>query len=92
MWGPDAPHVQPSRAARNFFIAVGVFGTIGLFAKLNAAERPAVGREYPFSGLVTELGGLDANKVRIGTSFALRIYNLNSTTGEARNGFRRRVV
>ncbi|KAI0342773.1 hypothetical protein BDW22DRAFT_1330354 [Trametopsis cervina] len=72
MWGPDAPHVAPERAARNFFIAVAIFTTIGLITKASVVDRPSVPRECPYSGLVTELGGLDENKVRnanIGSSW-----------------------
>ena len=64
MWGPDAPHVAPERAARNFGIAVVGFITLGVFAKLSIPDRPSAHREYPFSGLVNELGGLEENKVR----------------------------
>lgn len=63
MWGPDAPHVAPERAARDFFIAVSIFTTLGVIAKLSIADRPSAPREYPYSGLITELGGLEANKV-----------------------------
>ena len=63
MWGPDAPNVAPERAARDFFVAVAVFTTLGVIAKLSIADRPAAPREYPYSGLITELGGLEANKV-----------------------------
>lgn len=63
MWGPDAPVVPPQRAARNFGIAVLVFTTIGVILKASVPDRPAVPREYPYSGLVTELGGLEENKV-----------------------------
>ncbi|KAI0685513.1 hypothetical protein BC835DRAFT_1309956 [Cytidiella melzeri] len=64
MWGPDAPHVAPERAARNFGIAVALFTTIGVITKMSVADRPAVAREYPYSGLVTELGGLEENRAR----------------------------
>ena len=63
MWGPDAPHVPPERAARNFGIAVATFTTIAILAKLNVPDRPSAHRQYPYSGLVTELGGLEENKV-----------------------------
>lgn len=64
MWGPDAPHVPPERAARNFGIAVAVFTTLALIAKAGTPARPSAPREYPYSGLVTELGGLEENKAR----------------------------
>ena len=64
MWGPDAPVVAPPRALRNFTIAfLGFAGLGGIFYAITP-ERHAVAREYPFSGLITELGGLEANQVR----------------------------
>jgi NADH dehydrogenase (ubiquinone) 1 beta subcomplex subunit 8 len=66
MWGPDIPVVPPQRAAIHFAIAVAGFIGFGYATKhYLVAEKPAVPREYPFSGLVTELGGLEENKVRI---------------------------
>ncbi|KAI0091191.1 hypothetical protein BDY19DRAFT_1067789 [Irpex rosettiformis] len=64
MWGPDAPHVAPERAARDFFIAASLFITLGVIAKLSVPEPTAVPREYPYDGLITELGGLEENKAR----------------------------
>lgn len=63
MWGPDVPVVAPNIALRWFTLATLGFVGIGLFAKWAAADMPAVRREYPFSGLVTELGGYEANQV-----------------------------
>ena len=65
MWGPDAPVVPPRTALYQFTIATLAFVGFGLF--VNAAlvpKRPAIPREYPYSGLVTELGGLEENKVK----------------------------
>jgi NADH dehydrogenase (ubiquinone) 1 beta subcomplex subunit 8 len=64
MWGPDAPSIPARTALFQFGIAASVFLTIALFAKASAPERDSVPREYPFSGLVKELGGLEENKVR----------------------------
>lgn len=64
MWGPDIPVVPQRTALRQFTLAVLAF--VGFGFVVNAAlipKRPAVPREYPFSGLVTELGGLEENKV-----------------------------
>ncbi|KAI0783665.1 Ndufb8, NADH dehydrogenase 19kDa subunit [Abortiporus biennis] len=66
MWGPDAPNIPPPIALRWFSIAVLSFVTFGVATKyLLVPDRPAVAREYPFSGLVTELGGLEENKARV---------------------------
>ncbi|CCM00105.1 uncharacterized protein FIBRA_02132 [Fibroporia radiculosa] len=65
MWGPDASVVEPSTALRHFTIAFLGFFAFGATVKYALIpERPSVPREYPFSGLVTELGGLEENKAR----------------------------
>ncbi|KAH9928286.1 uncharacterized protein B0H18DRAFT_953990 [Fomitopsis serialis] len=65
MWGLDAPVVPPSTALRHFIIAFSGIAAFGVFCKYALVPaRPAVPREYPFSGLVTELGGLEDNKAR----------------------------
>lgn len=67
MWGPDAPPVPPNTALRWFSVATLGFVTFGLLTKYALIPaRPAVAREYPFSGLITELGGLEENQVRFG--------------------------
>jgi NADH dehydrogenase (ubiquinone) 1 beta subcomplex subunit 8 len=69
MWGPDIPHVNPATALRHFTIAVSGFVAFGLLCNyVLVPDRPAVPRQYPFDGLVKELGGLEENKVR----FSLR--------------------
>ncbi|KZT07786.1 uncharacterized protein LAESUDRAFT_758346 [Laetiporus sulphureus 93-53] len=65
MWGPDIPPVPPLVALRWFTIAALGFVSFGVLTKyVFTLERPAVPREYPYSGLVTELGGLEENKAR----------------------------
>lgn len=64
MWGPDIPPVPTSTATIQFLIAVTGFVGVGFLLKSLAPEPPAIRREYPFSGLVQELGGLEENKVR----------------------------
>lgn len=65
MQGPDLPLVPPQQAARHFAVACGVFFSIAMLCKYGLTpERPSVPREYPYEGLVKELGGLEANKVR----------------------------
>lgn len=66
MWGPDIPHVDPATSLRHFTIAVSGFVAFGLFCNYALVPaRPAVPRQFPFDGLVKELGGLQANKVSI---------------------------
>ena len=66
MWGPDAAPLPPNVALRWFSIAVASFVSFGFLAKYAlVADRPAIPREYPFFGLVTELGGLEENQVRL---------------------------
>ena len=66
MWGPDIPHVDPATSLRHFTIAVSGFVAFGLFCNYALVPaRPAVPRQYPFDGLVKELGGMQANKVSI---------------------------
>jgi len=64
MWGPDIPSTEPSKALFHFTLATLGFVALGFIIKANVPEMPAIRREYPFSGLVTELGGLEENKAR----------------------------
>ena len=82
MWGPDAPHVAPDRAARHFGIAVAVFTTLAIVAKTNVPARPSAPREYPFSGLVTELGGLEANQVCTSTVHIYLVVTLQAQANQ----------
>lgn len=64
MWGPDISVVTPQSGLFQFTLATFGFVTFGLLANaVLVPEKPAVPREYPFSGLVTELGGIEENKV-----------------------------
>jgi NADH dehydrogenase (ubiquinone) 1 beta subcomplex subunit 8 len=66
MWGPDIPNVPPRTALFQFTLATLAFVGFGFLAKAALVpDRPAVPRQYPFSGLVTELGGLEENKARV---------------------------
>ena len=58
MWGPDVPVIPPESALRQFTAVALGFVAFGVFCKVYALERPAVPREYPFSGLEAELGGV----------------------------------
>lgn len=67
MWGPDVPpgDLTAPSALVQFMVAAGCFAAVGYFIKtVVTQDPPAIRREYPFSGLVTELGGLEENKVR----------------------------
>ncbi|KAI0707326.1 hypothetical protein C8Q76DRAFT_696541 [Earliella scabrosa] len=65
MWGPDVPVVPPQTAARWFSIAVLGFVSFGVLCNYAHPEIPAIRREYPFSGLVSELGGYEENQARV---------------------------
>ncbi|KAL1949519.1 hypothetical protein VTO73DRAFT_8400 [Trametes versicolor] len=65
MWGPDVPVVPPPTALRWFSIAVLGFVSLGTLVSYARPQIPAVRREYPFDGLVSELGGLEENKARV---------------------------
>jgi NADH dehydrogenase (ubiquinone) 1 beta subcomplex subunit 8 len=65
MWAPDVPAVDPRTSARYFAVALLGFITFGTTAYyVLTPNMPAIRREYPYDGLVTELGGVEANKVR----------------------------
>lgn len=64
MFGPDAPSMAPSKALFQFSLAALAFGGIMFAANALTPESPVIPREYPYSGLVAELGGLEENKVR----------------------------
>jgi NADH dehydrogenase (ubiquinone) 1 beta subcomplex subunit 8 len=64
MWGPDTPHVPPATALNHFAIAFSGFVAFGFLCKyVLVPDRPAVPRQYPFDGLVRELGGIEEIKV-----------------------------
>ena len=65
MWGPDVSHVNPNTALYHFTLAFGGLTAFGFLCNYALVpERPAAPREYPFDGLVKELGELEENKVR----------------------------
>ena len=64
MWSPDVSGVPPQTALRQFSVVMFGFASFALLTKYALVpDKPAVPREYPYSGLVTELGGLEENKV-----------------------------
>jgi len=63
MWSPDAPPpVEPSFALGQFTLAAIGITAFAYYVYHNVPERPSIPREYPFSGLIKELGGLEENK------------------------------
>ncbi|KAF9456759.1 hypothetical protein BDZ94DRAFT_1274878 [Collybia nuda] len=71
MWGPDIPPggLSPQKATFQFLMAVAGFLGFGYIVKnILTPGAPAIRREYPFSGLVTELGGNEENKARTESS------------------------
>ncbi|EAU85631.2 hypothetical protein CC1G_06344 [Coprinopsis cinerea okayama7 len=66
MWGPDVPPVPPQTALRHFLFAVTAFIGAGFTIKYYLTpDAPAIKREYPYNGLIKELGGLEENKASI---------------------------
>jgi NADH dehydrogenase (ubiquinone) 1 beta subcomplex subunit 8 len=66
MWGPDIPPagLTGESALRQLLGAFAGFAALGLFIKCyGIPERPAVPREFPYDGLVKELGGVEEIKV-----------------------------
>ena len=64
MWGPDVPVTPPDIALRHFMIAAVSFVTFGFTVKYALTpDAPVIKREYPYNGLIKELGGLEENKV-----------------------------
>ena len=74
MWGPDPAPVPIEVARRQFLMAVAGFITFGFIVKAITQDPPAIRREYPFDGLVKELGGLEENKVPHISVFLLIFY------------------
>lgn len=74
MWGPDVHQIPPYEALKQFTFAFSLFGGIMLFSYLVTPTKPVVPREYPFDGLVKELGGLEENKVSSCLSFTYLLW------------------
>ncbi|KAG8908314.1 hypothetical protein FRC00_011297 [Tulasnella sp. 408] len=65
MWTPDPPtHATPPSALRQFSIAVVGFLAFGVFTQMTTPAPVATPRDYPYEGLVVELGGIEQNKAR----------------------------
>lgn len=64
LWAPDVFTISREKALKQFGIAVAVFIGFTMVVRASVPDRPAAPRSYPYGGLVAELGGLDANKVR----------------------------
>lgn len=66
MWGPDIPPagLTGESALRQLLGALAGFAVLGVYIKyFGIPDRPAVPREFPYDGLVKELGGVEAIKV-----------------------------
>jgi len=64
MWSPDVSPIPASSALKQLaLVTLGLIG-FGYVVYKSAPESPAIPRQYPFSGLVKELGGLEENKAR----------------------------
>ena len=74
MWGPDPATVPIEVARRHFLMAITGFIAFGFLVKAITQEPPAIRREYPFDGLVKELGGVEENKVSDISVFLLSIH------------------
>jgi hypothetical protein len=84
MHGPDVPVVEPKKALRWFTIATLSFITFGFMCRdVFIPDMPAIRREYPYDGLVTELGGLEENKV---TASSVMAKSGNSAQPTPRHG------
>lgn len=66
MFSPDLPHtnIEPSSALAQAGVAFAVLGGIMGLLAYTRPTMPAEKRSFPRDGLVHELGGWDANKVR----------------------------
>ncbi|KAF7773252.1 hypothetical protein Agabi119p4_5419 [Agaricus bisporus var. burnettii] len=65
MWGPDIPPagLTGESALRQLLGALAGFAVLGVYIKyFGIPDRPAVPREFPYDGLVKELGGVEAIK------------------------------
>lgn len=63
VWGPDVAPLPPRTAARWLGIAVATFAAIMGATYAMTPARNAIAKDYPYSGLVTELGGVEENQV-----------------------------
>lgn len=83
MWGPDIAPVTPQKALFQFSLAILAFASFGVLVKYALVpDQIAVRREYPFSGLVAELGGLEENKVSCCLSQHVFDHTLTNEAGE----------
>ncbi|KIJ52589.1 hypothetical protein M422DRAFT_94388, partial [Sphaerobolus stellatus SS14] len=57
MWSPDPPIIPPAVALRQFTLVALALTGFGTILYLNVPERVSVPRQYPYGGLVKELGG-----------------------------------
>ncbi len=92
MFTPDPPTVAtPASALRQLSVAILGFIAFGVFAKMTTPDRVTAPRDYPYDGLVKELGGIEENKVRAALVSTSRGLNMN-ISGSSRINRRRGLV
>lgn len=87
MWGPDVPRagLTAQSALLQLFGAFAGFATLGFVIKnYGVPEPPAVRREFPYDGLVKELGGVAELRVLLFFLF-LRRHSLTVDRRRPRN-------
>lgn len=65
VWSYDHYAMSGGEAVKQLSVAVAVFGLLLTAIYAAKPEVPMVRREYPYSGLIRELGSIEENKVRI---------------------------
>lgn len=78
MWGPDVSNISGRSALKQLAVVSLGLGGFGYLVYKYHPKSPAVPREYPFDGLVKELGGLEENKVH--TSHYSSLVYINGLT------------
>lgn len=85
VWAYDHYPMSTSSAARQLAVAIAAFGLLFVGLAKIAPERPSIPRQYPRSGLVTELGGMEENKVRyIAIHFAEFVHLMYSYSNQGK--------
>ncbi len=85
MWSTDLPKIPPEKAVKQLGIVTLMFIAFGFLLYKVAPESPAIPREYPYSGLVKELGGLEENKVMFPISVARHSLKMPSLPRQGKN-------
>ncbi|KAF8312506.1 Ndufb8, NADH dehydrogenase 19kDa subunit [Clavulina sp. PMI_390] len=64
VWSYDHYAMSGGEAVKQLSVAVAVFAVVIYGLTTLTPEMPAIRRQYPYSGLVRELGGIEENKAR----------------------------